>query len=301
MLAAVALLGFVVGHHRSGTPPVSREAKTGIASVANVVLEYPADWKPAAGGPPVAGLGLTGGLLLAPGTDARRAGLAGGSFPAGEASPIPSRLLSLLKVPPHGEVVGIPAGQAYRYRLASIPGYRGSVELFVIPGEANAGDTALACYAGAGFASEQQQCSQIVARLSLSGQAELDLTPNAGYAHKLEAIVGQLNRERLVLRGELSQASSRASVGSIASALGAGFASAARALAVLEPPAVANDAQRALASSLQGTGYIYEVLGRAARTDDSAAYTAASGRLKAAESGVDSALESFALLGYEQS
>jgi hypothetical protein len=300
MLAAAAVLGFVLGHRRSNAAPVSHEGKPGIASVGKVVLEYPPDWKPAAGGSPVGGLGLTGGLLLVPGEDTQQVGLSGGFFAAGEAGPIPRRLLSQLKVLPRVEVVGIPAGQAYRYRLSSIPGYGGSAVLFVIPGEAGAGDTALACYAAAGFAAAQQKCSQIVARLSLSGQTQLDLTPNAGYAHKLEAIVGQLNRERLTLRGELAGTSNRASVGSLASALGARFTSAARALAVLEPPAVADNAQQALTGSLQETGGIYEVLGRAARSDDSAGYTAASGRLKAAESGVDSALESFALLGYEE-
>jgi hypothetical protein len=301
VLVAVAILGFLVGQRRSSATSLSVEGKIGIASAANVVLEYPAPWKPAAGRSPIAELGLTQGLLLAPEPEARQAGLAVGSLPLGDGSPIPSRLLARLKVLPHAEVVGLPAGQAYRYDLPDLPGYGGSVQLFLIPGEANAGDTALACYAEVGFAAEQQQCARIVARLSLSGEAQLDLTPDTGYAHKLAAIVGGLNRERLALRAELAHTTSRGSVASVASALGSRFAFEASAVAGLEPPDAAADAQQALESSLQVAGEVYEALGRAAQADDSVAYTALSRHLKAAESGVDSALEGFALLGYEQS
>lgn len=297
----MAILGFIVGHRHNRGGSSSVAGKVGIASVGSVLLEYSGGWQPTKGGSPLTGLGLIQGLLLAPGGRAQQAGLLGGSFPVGEAGPIPSRVISQLKTLPHAEVVGFPDGQAYRYDLQGVPGYNGSVELFVIPGQAAAGNTALACYAGAGFAAEQRQCSQIIARLSLSGQAQLDLTPDAGYAHRLEVIVERLDGERLALRRELSHASTLASAAGLASVLGARLASAASAIATIEPPAVASLAEQSLVGSLQRARSAYDALGSAARSDNSSAYTAALGNLEAVEAGVNSALESFALLGYQKS
>jgi hypothetical protein len=305
LFAAAAVVGYLAGHHRheasanssSGAP----SAKAGIASVGDVLLEYPAAWRRAAVGPSITGLELEHRVLLAPGGSAQQAGLIGGVLPAGEASPIPSGLLSGLKDLPRTEVVGFPAGQAYRYDLMGLPGYRGSVELFVVPGQVNAGDTVLACYASGGFEGEQRQCSQIVAGLSLSGQSQYDLTPDVAYAHSLRAVMELLDHERLVLRHELAHASSQSAVAQMASVLASRFSVAASALAALETPAVAQSVEHALVVSLLQAQNAYKTLVVASDSSRSSAYRDASAGVEKAESAVDGALESFALLGYSQS
>lgn len=302
VLAAVAVLGYAAGHrHAPAAHPVAHRETTRSASGANILLEYPSGWRPVATAPAIPGLSLAHPLALAPGGDAGSAGLLSGELPASEPSPLPARLLALLHGIPKTEVVNLIDGQAFRYPHLSLPGYAGRLDLYVMP-YAGKGPTALACYAAQGFIRYLSECEQIVAGLTPVGQSSTyDLTPDTGYALRLGALIEGLNTERLALRRAMRTNASPAAAGRLATTLAGRFAAAAGSLAVLEPPPVVGPAQATLESAMLQAKATYTALAAASTAKDRAAYDAALRQVDAAEAGVDTALEGFALLGYSQS
>jgi len=297
VIAVVAIAGYLVGSHRSSAPPVSASSsvpvpETQIASGPSVLLEYPAGWRPATPAPSIPGLAIVHPLLLAPAGNANHAGLLSGQLPAGASSPLPSSFLALVHGIPHTEVLNLTNLQAYSY--SGLNGYDRTLDVYVIP-TVGASPTALVCYAASGYSSYLQQCGQIVAKVSLVGQQTPDeLSPNAAYATQLNTLVSQLEAERVKLRREMRLQPT--DIATIATKLEHRFATAAAAVAALEPPQPASGAQVALAGSLVSARDAYSAL--AGVGDYPAAYPEAERRVNRAETKVDSALESFALLGY---
>jgi hypothetical protein len=303
VLVAVAVFGYEAGYrHAPATSSSAHGEATRTASGAGILLEYPADWHPSAAIPTIPGLPIARPLSLVPGGEAARAGLLSGQLPGGEPSPLPARFLDLVRGTPHTEVVNLIDGQAYRYSHLSLPGYDRTLDLYVIL-YAGKNPTILACYAPkddapSGYLS---QCEQIVAGFTPIGQSSTyDLTPNTVYARQLGALIEGLNGERLTLRRAMRAHAAPIAVGRFASTLANRFASAAASLAVLEPPPVAGPTQTVLASSIVRARDTYRALAAASTAEDAAGYGVALERVNAAEAGVDTALEGFALLGYSQ-
>jgi hypothetical protein len=298
VLLVVALAGYLIGNHRSSAPPaaapvaVSGQA-TRTASGQSVLLEYPAEWRTTAPFT-LPGLSVAHPLLLAPSGDSARAGLLSGQLPAGEPSPLPASFLALLRTAPRAEVVSLENLQAYRY--SNITGYQRVLDVYVIPtlGESA---TALICYAANGYASYLQQCEQIVEKVTLVNQSSYSLSPNAAYASALSGLIAALETERVRLRAQMPKQPS--AVASLATTLADRFAGTAASVAALEPPLPVSAAQAALASSLLRARDAYSSLAGAA--EGGLGLTDAGARVNAAEAGVDTALENFALLGYTTS
>lgn len=298
LLVVVAIIGYLVGFHRAPATSVAASGeKTRIASGAGVLLEYPSTWHPAAHAPVIPGLAIAHPLLLAPGGDPARAGLLSGQLPVGEPSPLPRQFLALVRGIPHTEVSDLLEVQAYSYSQMSISGYDRTLDIYVIP-RPGGNPTALVCYASKGFSTYLRQCEQILAKLTLVGQSPSELKPDAGYAGRLGGLIRVLDSERLTLRGEMRRAPAPAAMGRLATALAGQFATAAASLAALEPPLAAGPAQAALAASILHARDTYRTLAAAGTAETVASYDAARGQVDAAEAGVDTALESFALLGY---
>jgi hypothetical protein len=301
VLAVLAIGGYLAGNRHPASKKVAASEQMRIASVSRILFEYPSSWQPVRAQHPIPSLQIAQQLLLAPAGHLREAGLIGGTLPAGEASPLPARFLADLQVQPHAEIVGFPAGQAYRYSLAvNVPNYQGTLELFAIPSQGTE-PSALACYATEGYTYYLKQCEQIVAGLSLAGGSQYTLTPDAAYAHSLAAVIDGLNGERLALRRAVAHARTSSTVGTLAATLSARFASAARALETIEAPLAAVAAQSALVTSLLHTRDAYVRLSALADKGGSSgsSYTSALPWVDAAEAAVDSALSSFELLGYK--
>jgi hypothetical protein len=296
LLIAIALFGYLLGHSHPAGAPVAHRGATRVATVGNVVLEVPASWQEPSTAPPLAGLPVVQKLLVSPTENYRTAGLIGGILPASEGSPLPAKFLDSLKHLPKVEVVSFPVGQAYRYELV-VPGYDGTVVLYAIPGE-GVHLTALACYAARADVSFLGDCARVVAGLSLVGQSQYALTPDASYANEINAVIERLDGERLVLRRGMAKAETRAVMSELASRLAAHFATAAQALTAIEPPAAVRGAETVLAASLMRGRDAYRALAVAAESQELIAYESASKQVQAAETGVDDALEGFALLGY---
>ena len=296
ILAVVAIVGYLLGSHRASAPasasPSAQAPGTRVASGASVLLEYPAGWRPARTAPSIPGLSIGDPLLLAPRGDSAHAGLLSGQLPAGAASPLPTSLLSLVHGIPRTEIVNLANLQAYRY--SGLSGYDRTLDVYVIP-TVRSGSTALVCYASNGFSSYLQPCEQIVAKVALVGQqTSSELSPDAAYAAQLSALITELDAERSKVRREMHL--QHADVRALASILARRFASAATSVAALEPPQPASAAQTALASSLAAARDAYTAL--AATGEQPARYPQAERRIDEAEAGVDGALESFTLLGY---
>ena len=297
VLVVMAIAGYLLGSHGTSAPSTSASSKapapeTRIASGSSVLLEYPAGWKPTRTTSPIPGLAIAHPLLLAPGGDADRAGLLSGQLLAGASSPLPASFLALVHGIPSTEILELANLQAYRY--SELSGYGRTLDVYVIP-TVGSNPTALVCYAAGGFSSYLQQCEQIVAKVSLLGRHTAnELSPDPAYAAQLSALIAGLDGERLKLRREMHL--QPADVGTLATTLADRFAGAAASVAALEPPQPASAAQTALASSLMAVRGAYRAL--AAVHEDPAGYADAERRVNEAETGLDSALESFALLGY---
>ena len=301
VLVAVAVVGYKAGYRRAPvTSSAAHREKMQTASGAGILLEYPADWHPSTVVPAIPGLPIARPLLLVPRGDSARAGLLSGQLPGGEPSPLPGRFLALLRGIPHTEVINLIDGQAYRYSRLSLPGYDRALDLYVIL-YAGKNPTALACYAAKASSGYLSQCEQIVAGLTPLGQSSTyDLTPDTAYAGRLGTLVEGLNRERLTLRGEMRIHATPAAVGRLAATLADRFTAAAGSLATLEPPPVVGPTQTVLASSILRARDTYKTLAAASTAENQASYDAALKQVSAAETGVDTALEGFALLGYSQ-
>ncbi|HSZ13966.1 MAG TPA: hypothetical protein VK790_08015 [Solirubrobacteraceae bacterium] len=297
VLALVAIAGYLLGNHRAAAPATATSTgaasvqETQIASGPSVLLEYPAGWRPASGAPAIPGLSISSPLLLAPGGDSAHAGLLSGQLPAGASSPLPAAFLALVHGLPHTEVLSLTNLQAYRY--SGLSGYERTLDVYVVP-TVGSGPTALICYAATGYSSYLQQCEQIVAKVALVGQqSPTELSPNAAYAGQLSAVLKSLEAERVKLRREMQ--AQPEDVGTLAATLASRFAHAATAVSALEPPQPATAAQVALTGALTTAHEAYATL---AAVGGASAGDETERRIDAAEAGVDSALESFALLGY---
>ncbi|MGA2452798.1 MAG: hypothetical protein ABSG93_04700 [Solirubrobacteraceae bacterium] len=295
VLVVVAIVGYLFGIHRASAPaaPSASAQQTKIASSSSVLLDYPASWQAASAAPAIPGLSIAHTLLLAPAGDADHAGLLSGQLAGGGPSPLPAAFLALVHGVPRTEVLSLANLQAYRY--SGLSGYDRTLDLYVIP-TVGASPTALVCYAASGFSAFLRQCEQIVTTVSLVGQTPDELSPEAAYAGQLSGLIGALERERVTLRREMH--AQPADVGALATTLAARFADAASAVAALEPPQPASAAQAALASALDATRDAYTALAATAAGVGPAGYAGAERQINEAEAAVDSALESFALLGY---
>jgi hypothetical protein len=296
ILVAVAVLGFLVGHHRAAP---AAEAPARVAYEAGIALEYPSTWQRTAAVPSIPGLLLAHPLLLAPGGDARRAGLLSGELSPGAVAPLPAGMLSRLHGLPSTEIVDFLEVQAYRYRRVLLAGYDLTLELYVIPNSAGAA-TALACYAAPNQAQDLAQCEQIVARLTPIGRSRFDLLPDAAYSARLGAAVAALDGERLALRRQMGVRETPAAVSRLATTLSGRMATAAAAIRTLPRPAAAAPAQAALVGAIERGRDAYAALAAAAARGP-VPLAAARRLVDGAEGAIDQSLETFALLGYRHS
>jgi hypothetical protein len=299
LLIAFAVAGYLAGNRHasaSSGPAFGKSAR--FASVGTTQLEYPAGWQQQTATTGVPGLPLASSLLLTPVDGASQAGLLVGELAGGGPSPLPSSFLSLLHDAPRTEVLDVPGGQIYAYSGLYISGFAKTLEVFVIPNLSGQQDTAFACYAGS-TAPMLKQCEQIVASFSLIGQPQYDLSPDASYARTLGTLLHALQRERTALRARLGQRLMPAAAGVLASTLATHFQAAAKTLRDVEAPPLASVAASALAGAEAHAGDAYSSLAQAIKLESNSQYVAALDEIQRAEAGVNSALESFALLGYK--
>lgn len=296
VLLVVALLGYLVGHKHSRAAAPQRPPRA--VTTGNVVLDYPAGWRAITAGQQIPNLELSRSTAIAPDGTATSAGLLVGTLPSGELAPLPRKFVAKLRRAPSTEIVNLLEVQAYRYAGLSVPGFGKALSLFVIP-DRGAAPTALACYAPSASSPYMLACERSVAAATVTGQLQgYQLTPDPTYAAKISATIAALDRVRVSLTHELRPSVSAATAQRLARRLASAYATAASALAVLEPSTEAAPVQAALAGAINKAHAGYDALAVAAGAQDVSAYETAQGDISSAEAAVDQALESFALLGY---
>ncbi len=303
LLLVVAIAGYLVGYrHAPASPAAGPQTTSRIASGADVLIEYPSSWQHISSAPAIPGLALTRELALAADGTHTQAGLISGQLPAGEPSPLPAAFRQGLRAVPTTELLDFLGGQAYKYSRLKIAGYPSTqtLNLYVIPNPGN-GPTAIGCYAAQAYAAVLSECEQIIAKVTLVGQSQFDLTPDPKYARQLGTLIRTLDSERLQLRLRMRASKSPTALGALAKTLAAKLAAAAAGLSPLEPPIAAGGAQAALGSAFLTAQSAYEALGLSAHEERAGSYAPDLRRVERAEAGVDTALESFALLGYGRS
>jgi hypothetical protein len=291
----IVIIGYVAGHSRSQGAGAEKMLT---ASATNVLLTYPASWRAAPVVPEIQGLAITHPLVLSPRGDSTRAALVAGQLSTGQAIPLPRPLIALMRTLPETAVVDLLATQAYRYAHVNLAGSNRALTLYAIPNPGGE-ETVLACSASASATADMRTCEHIVASLTLLGQSQTyDLTPNPAYARELGASIAALDAQRSSLRREMSLRATSSAAQAAAAGLASAYASAAAAIAKLEPSSVAGAAQTALTASLVQAGSAYKAYAAAAAEESRAGLTTASTQVSEAETGVQNALEQFALLGY---
>jgi hypothetical protein len=294
LVIAVAIVGYLAGHS-GGSGELSQASRT--AKTANLLVEYPLGWAPTSRGPTIPGLRLAGVKRFAPVGAAASAGLLVGSLPKGEAGPLPTSFLTLVRKQPETAIVNLLELQAYRYRRLSVRGFAKALIVFVIP-NVDGASTALACFAAAAGSPYMRTCEQTAASATVTQTHAYQLVPDATYAASISATIATLDRLRAALERELRATISASSAERIGRRLAAGFTAAARSLAPLEPAFPAEKAQVALAAALERARRAAAALAPAAAGRSASGYAAAQTRISAAELAVDRALENFVLLGY---
>lgn len=301
LILAVVLagvLGYLAGSHHgsSGAARGDLGGKARLASSSGLLLEYPLGWEQAPAAQTIPGLPLGSSIMLRP-QGSSSTGLVSGLLPAGEAAPLPAVFLTHLQQAPHAEIVDLVSTQAYRFSNLKLPGYASALDVYVIPNGSGA-PRAMACFATASLTPAEQQCERIVSSVTLAGVSAPALAPEPSYAGSLTSVLAALQSARTGARAQMSHSSSAGAVAGPASALSARYAAAAKAVGNLEAPAVASSAQTRLVAALRRASAAYSSLAEAARTESLGEYDSDRGQVSSAESGVDTALETFTLLGY---
>ncbi len=299
----VAILGYVAGVAAKGVsgnghPRAAPVQQARPASTANVLLESSSGWQQSTVSVVIPGLTISHAVVFAPPGRGSQAGLLTGQLPAGEPSPLPRQFVASLGRLPETQVVNLAHTEAFRYSGLSLPGFARSLRLYAIPSP-GANPAVLACYAPAGLSAEMRTCEGIVSSIRLVGQANsYNLTPDPTYAQRVSSSVGPVDRLRVALRREMHLGASLAVVQRQATRLAAGFGEAVASLDRLEPVLVAGQAQAALSRALVQARDAYAALAAAAGAEELSAYETARSQVGEAEANVNTALASFAMLGY---
>jgi hypothetical protein len=297
LLLAVAIVGYRAGHGRASSASGEHLLT---ASTASVQISYPSSWERPAHPLSIPGLSLAREIALAPGGEGAHAGLIAGALSGREAGPLPRQFVETAGQPQDSVVVNLQEAQAYSFSWTRLAGFDAKLIVYVIPNPG--GDpTALACYASAAFSGDMQTCQHVVAALALVGESQsYDLIPEPAYAHKLSAAITALDRQRAALRGEIGPGAALGAVQSQSARLAYWYARTATSLSALQPSLVTGQAQAALTGAILGARDAYTALANAAAATDPAGLATARAQVYAAEGGVNAALDSFALLGYER-
>ena len=296
VLALAALLGYLAGH-RHASPAPKEQPLT--ASAGGVLLNVPAQWRPASVSQVIPGFAVRRAIALGPGGSTAEAGLLAGVLPPGQSTPLPTQLLARSRQRPTTAVVSLEEAQAYRYTGFSIAGFDKDLTVFVIPSPGG-NSTTLACFATPALSADLRACQRSVLTLTLAGRSQTyDLTPQPEYAQRLSASISALDAERTVLRAHMGTGATPRGQERLAGRLAHAFARAAAALSGLESTLATGQAQSALSGAIGQARAAYAALAAAAGQRNEAAFAAARAQVDRAEAGVDAALEGFALLGYK--
>ena len=297
LLAAVALLGFFSGHRLRERPQSVREV-----SIPGGSLNYSTSshWRPASAVAAPSSLAISQQFALAPSGGGSGAALIVGQLP-NAADPLPAAFLAGMRQLPETQVVYLANAEAYRYSGLESAAGKTAFTVYAIP-TGTPHDTGIVCYAPAAAAAELHECEAIAATLTRTlPEAGVVLAPDPHAAREVRVAIDRFDRVRASLRSQIAPGARVPQVNALALRLATGAAEAASSIARVPVPPTAKKAQATLVAALTRTGSAYSQLATALAAGSAPEYALARTAVDTAESRVDAALASFALLGYDAS
>jgi hypothetical protein len=211
--------------------------------------------------------------------------------PAGDGGGLVAGMAAQAGFPPAGL-----AGPPIPVRLADVEAlrYRGDTGLvYAVP--TDAGTAVLVCRGGDRVVAD---CGATLESLRVEGARILPAAPDEAYADGLTAVVQALGERRRDLRRRLAGAAAPDDQAAIAGRLAEAHAQARAAVAELNAPAIARDANDAIAAALAGARSAYRDLAAAVAANAADDYDAAASAIAGADRDLDAALASLRGLGY---
>jgi serine/threonine protein kinase len=269
-VAAVLVMGFLVGRSLSGDEPTRRRPGATVSAGA-LALTAPDRWKRATKPPAIAGLRLANPVVLAP-----QGGPAGATITAGTARrEHPSLLPAGLRTPsgsPKPTAVRLGELQAYRY-----DGLRAgdrTLRVYTVP--TTGGVATIACAAPGGSPrAVAADCDRAALSLRLRWTKPLPLGPDTAYLNRLGAVVSRLNANAARSATGLRRARTAKSQARAASQIENAYAAAAKALKTATSNPHVRRSNAALVRALLRLRATYERLAAAAAGRRSGAYARA--------------------------
>ena len=172
--------------------------------------------------------------------------------------------------------------------------------IYVVPTAADVAMTA--CRADPAAAGDfLPSCERIAATMELSGVKALPLGPSEAYARELGNAFDPLDAARRSEGQKLSDADTAAAQASAARSLSKAYGTAVQSLSAAEPGPAERETTVAIDDSLRKLQAEYGSLADAAEAGDSAAYSAASSSIEAADGRLKRSLDELGELGYDVS
>ena len=285
---------FAVGQSGSGADAAPAQGAQGVAG--DLVLSYPAGWKPVDDAP--SDNLLPDGIAVGPpGKPAGRTLLAGITNATGPAL-LPDQLIAGLESPPgRPDPVRLGDLSALRYTGLRRRGSRTALNIYAAP--TTAGVATLACTAPpADLAAFASDCERALATARLRDGEPLPLGPNADYADSLGGVLGTLGEVRRSARRRLGSARTARGQATAAAKLERALGEAARATGKLQPGPAEQPSHDAITAALRRTEIAYGRLSTAARKAKRGPYGAAVREVRSGEAKLQSAIGQLKGLGY---
>jgi hypothetical protein len=283
----LALAAFLIG--RSGG-----EASSGTTAVGDLRLELPGGWARSATVPGIPGLQLSDTSAFSPEAKSPATTLVAGTSNGTGKTLLPASFERTLSHPPRtDDPVRLGDVEAYRYRNLRPSGFADPVTLFVVPTPDRV--ATIACVNRRATAA----CENVAASLSLADDDALSLHGREAYADAVNPALSRLSSDRSKGRRALAQAKSKRGQAAAAGDVGAAYATAAKALGKAPPGPAEQPTTDLLVRKARELDRDYDELGSAARKNRTAAYRAATKKIKADENAFARGLRDLRDLGYQ--
>jgi predicted Ser/Thr protein kinase len=295
---AAAIGGFLIGNGGSSGAGETAMELGNSASAGTVEVSFPDGWQRVSEQPEVPGVRFRDPIVLAAGAPSGARIVAGQVRASGPAL-LSAGLMRRLPDPvPEGEPVRLGDFEALRYPRLQPLGFDGDLRLYAVA--TTDGVATIACTGPGGTAGEtvRRDCESIATTLELPGTKAYTLGPQEDYARRLGGILNRLNQNATSGTDELRQADSQEAQADAAAGLAGAYRRASESVLALEVSPRDAAANRSLGGALERTGSAYAAAAAAARSNNSAGYSAAQGRVRRSLRAVQAAMRDFTELGY---
>jgi hypothetical protein len=294
-LLLIAYVGYLIGYDNPKSAHKPAALTSSISSVAS--LEHPPSWQNVELPQEyeVLASSMRQPLILSQRGRSTQGGLVVGVLKPSD-RPLPTTLLTRVTAPPHAEVVAMITAQAYRYRDLTMISPHLLLTAYAVPVGKDQEALEL-CYARSAAAKVQHECEQIAEGLAAQSES-VELTPYGRVVGVLRSVIPRLLAQRLAIRRQMHVATSGPALADLAARMATTVAASATRLDSLLPRATSGKVIANLSAALRVVQRSYAAYAHDVLAEQASGYPLALSALSAAESRLQSALESLGLIGY---